>query len=871
MVISKTIELEGQTLYWGKSYSRTMVLADKLRRVIDILIYVVLILIALGGLVILGWHVYACLATGLKIFSLKIWLDPVMRYWWWSLLIDMFIFYLYQSRRRGYTTVLQPGSIAQSNKKKYIDISRSFSKDCLRVFEAAFRIARLDQGSAIQSLHIFSALLANDDVKIILGRLGVDYSALAEMVQRTISGDNLVSPESQLNLDSGAEEVVLQSYVSAYEHRRLRVEVAEVLEAVVRVNEKVREILFDYEITQDKIDNAIAWIRIQHALQERYDRIRYQAGFKPKGAMNRGMTAIATPTLDAFSDDFTMLAKAGYFGLCVARDKVFSDLYQVLEGGGAPVLVGQPGVGIDTIIEGLANQMVAEEVPEFLQDKRLVSLHVSKLVAGTVHEGELEDRVMKIIYEVGRSGNIVLFISNVHNLVGVSSVGRSNVDLADILTESLMKRGINVIASSTPYDYIKYIEHSSFASSLTKIEVNEPTNNETIQILAANVGRIEAKNEVFFSYDALESAVTLSGRYVHDRFLPSKAIQIVEEAAVRVKNRRGRNQLVTGADVAALISEKAEVPLSEVTTDESAKLLHLEDEIHQRVVNQVEAVGVVASAIRRARAELRDIKRPIVNLLFLGPTGVGKTELAKTVAAVYFGNEERMIRLDMSEYQEQNSLQRLLGTPGGDEGGVLTNAVRQDPHSILLLDEIEKAHPDILNVFLQVMEDGRLTDVTGRTVDFTNLIFIATSNAGTNYIQDRTGQGATAEEIKNELLEKELRPNFRPEFLNRFDNIVVFKPLTEEHIEQIAALLLKKEQKRLEAKGIFLEIAPQAVTELSHLGYDPKFGARPLRRVIQEKVENALANYLLTGKLGRRDKVVLVSAEEIRVEKAVRL
>lgn len=868
---NKTIQLEGQTVYWHKSYSHISVLVDKIRRIIDIVIYIVLIIITIGGVATLAWHIYSLLDGQLDIFIKESWQSDLLIYWWWSLLFAMFLFYLWQSSKRGQQVVLTKGSIAESRKKKYVDISRAFSKNCLRVLEDSYYIAAKDQGSAIQSLHIFAALLNSDEVKIILGRLGIVSKSLQDVVQQIIKSDGLVTRAGKLNLDDSAMEIVLQSYVLAYEMRRQKVEVAEILEAVVRANEKVKEILFDYTVTQAKINNAIAWIRIQQTLRARYNRFRYKAGFKPKGSMDRAMTAVATPVLDSLSEDFTMLAKAGYFGLCVARESIFDDIYRVLEGGGSPVLVGQPGVGVDTIVEGLANRMVAEEVPEFLQDKRLVSLQISKLVAGTTHAGELEDRVMNIVYEIARSGNIVLFIHNVHNLVGVSSVGRANVDLADILTESLLKRGIHVVTSTTPYDYIKYIEHSSFVSSLTKIEVHEPDANQAIQMLAANVGRIESKNKVFFSYDALEKAVELSQRYIHDQYLPSKAISIIEEVAVRVKNKRGKNQLVSGNDIAGLIADKAKVPITQVTADESAKLLNLEELIHQRIVNQVEAVKIVSGALRRARVELRDMKRPIVSLMFLGPTGVGKTELAKTVAAVYFSNEQRIIRLDMSEYQEKNSLQRMIGSPGSTEGGVLTNAVRQDPHSILLLDEIEKAHPDILNVFLQVMEDGRMTDVTGRTVDFTNLIVIATSNAGTNYIQDMTSQGATVEQIKDELLEKELRPYFRPEFLNRFDNIVVFRPLLPEHIEQIAVLLLRKEQKRLEQKGIFLEPTDKAIKELAKLGYDPKFGARSLRRVIQDKVANALANFLLTGKIDRRDKVILEGADSIRIVKAARL
>ncbi len=869
--MNKELQIEGQKLIWSKSFSHVSVLVDKFRRIINTLITTLLILAIVLGAAMFGYNVYTIYASNTDIFTVSSWQGDWVNILWWSILAAMFLGYWRKSKRVGKYTVLRKGDINKIKKQKYTYINNAFSSDTLKVIEKAYKIAAGDSDSAIQPIHIFLSLLHNDSVITIMGRLGVSVKQLSETLANIIKEDGIVTKAGELNLDDNAMEVVMQSYSLAYDKQRQQVEVAELLEAIVHVDEKVKELLFDFAITEDKVLNAVAWIRIQQTLQERYDRFRYKAGFKPKGSMDKAMTAIATPVLDSFSEDFTMLARAGYFGLCVARDKEFIDMYSVLEGGGTPVLVGQPGVGVDTIIEGLANRMVAEEVPEFLQDKRMVSLQLSRLVADTTHDGELEGRVMHIINEVSRAGNIVLYINNIHNLVGVSSAGRSNVDLADILTESLIKQGVYVVASTTPHDFLKYIENSSFANNLTKIEVGEPETNQAIQMLAANIGRVESKNQVFFTYDALEAAVVLSERYMHDRFLPSKAISIVEEVGVRVKNKRGKNQMVGREDVAILISEKAEVPITQVTQDESEKLINIEEHIHERIINQVEAVSAVSGALRRARADLRDLKRPIVNLLFMGPTGVGKTELAKTVAEVYFGDEKRMIRLDMSEYQEKNSIARLLGTPGSDTGGVLTSAVRQDPHSILLLDEIEKAHPDILNVFLQVMEDGRMTDVTGRTVDFTNLILIMTSNAGTSYIQDHTKAGETAEQIKEALLESELRTSFRPEFLNRFDNIIVFKPLTQEHIEKIALLLLNKERKRLESKGIFLEVTDIAVKELASLGYDPKFGARPLRRVIQEKVENALANFLLKGQIDRRDKVVLETADSIRVDKAARI
>jgi len=867
----KDLQLEGYQLTWQKSYSHLSIIVDRLRQMIDKIIFIFLIIFGLLGLVIVFFHLYVLLKSNTSIWVANNWSEGGLNIWWWSLLGDMFLYYLHQQNKSSKKRVIKKGDIAEKHVRTNLEISQAYGKEGLRTLDAAYHLATKDQGSAIQPLHIFAALLQDDDVKIILGRLGVRADDLYKATTNIISKDNIVTKGGQLNLDQSAMAVVMQAYVLAYELRRPKVEIPELLEAVVKVDAVVKDILFNFKITEEKIFNVVAWIRIQEMLQERYEHFRYKAGFKPKGSMNRSMTAVQTPVLDNFSEDYTLLAKAGYFGLCVARDNEFESIYRIMEGGSSPLLVGQPGVGVDTIIDGLANRMVAEDVPRILQDMRLVSIDVGRLVAGSMQSGELEQRVMNIIFEIERAGNVALYVNNIHNLVGASSAGRANVDLADVLTEGLRKRGVVVIASTTPHDYIKHVEHSSLVSSFTKIEVKEPDTNQAIQILAANIGVIESKNKVFFSYESLEQAVKLSERYLTDQYLPSKAIRLLEEVGVRVKNKRGKNQIVSSNDIAMLVSEKAEVPIAQVTQDESNKLMNLEQLIHQRLVNQNEAVDIVAASLRRARVELRDIKKPIANFLFLGPTGVGKTELAKTVADVYFGDETRMIRLDMSEYQEQNSIQRMIGAPGDTSGGVLTNAVREDPHSILLLDEIEKAHPDVLNIFLQVMDDGRMTDVTGRTVDFTNLIVIATSNACTNYVQDRTKEGAIAEEIKLELMEKELRPYFRPEFLNRFDSIVVFKPLNQEHIEQIAGLMLKGEQKRLKEKGIYLEPTPAAIKELAIAGYDPKFGARPLKRVIQERVENALADFLLTGQVDRRDKVILEAGGKIRIKKAQEL
>ncbi|HBW73782.1 MAG TPA: hypothetical protein DEF59_00785 [Candidatus Magasanikbacteria bacterium] len=440
------------------------------------------------------------------------------------------------------------------------------------------------------------------------------------------------------------------------------------------------------------------------------------------------------------------------------------------------------------------------------------------------------------------------------------------MDLSDALAQQMQSGQVTLIATTTPFEHRRFITPSSLGTLFQVVHVEEPETNEAIQILQAKSGTIEYKNNVFLSYGALEAAVTLSHSYIHDRYLPEKALEVIGEAATGARSQKGKNHLVTAEDVARVVSEKSKVPVQSVTVEETDKLLNLETEMHKRVIGQEEAVKVVAAALRRARAELHSKKRPIANFLFIGPTGVGKTELAKTLAEVYFGREDLMIRLDMSEYQNSSDTARLIGTTNESGTGVLTEAVKTSPASLILLDEIEKAHPNILNIFLQVMDDGRLTDSTGHTIDFTNSIIIATSNAGADHIQEQMRAGMPFADIQKDLLHGGLNQYFKPEFINRFDGVVVFKPLEKMEIKQIAVLMLKGIARGLEEKGLGFEFTDAALNELADAGFDPVYGARPLRRAIQEKVENPLSEFILRGGWQRRDIAVLDAGGKLSIK-----
>jgi ATP-dependent Clp protease ATP-binding subunit ClpC len=877
-------------LYWSKKIDTRAIYHDRLESAFNKFINIILVIFGIIGLAALGWYIWnldfsSALSRSIlasQIFWSK--LSFFIEIFWFSVLTNMFLIYRVE-RKRGlraklahqtYETkemgvkLFPPANWIEAekmDKKLKINVAKAFSPEAIESIKKAYRLSTRFKNLEVASAHLFASLFAFSKINIIFARLGTDSKALVERIGWLLA--DLPVSEGEIYISTELKKYFFRAYKEAYEGKNDQVDVTELLLTLAKDNEKISETLLDLDVDLNKIKNVIQWVRVREIMRGKMQRFRGSAKLKPKGAMDRAMTAMATPHLDQFSNDLTLLARSGYLAPCIGREKEIEEIFRIIEGGrGSAILVGNPGVGKTSIVEGMAERMVEEDVPMILQDKRLVSLSISRLISG-VSASEAQERLLIILDEIVRAGNVILFIDNLQEIVGITSGGEESMDLSDVLAQALAKKYFFCLTTAAPADYAKYIENNPLGNVLHKVDVREVDENAAIQIIEAKSGNIEYRNNVYFSYDAVAAIVKLSSRYIHERYLPEKAISILEEVAVYARKQRGEGAVVMADDVANIISEKTGINLTKVTEKESEKLLHLEETIHNRVIGQEEAVIAVASSLRRARAELRENKRPIANLLFLGPTGVGKTELAKTVADVYFGNENNMIRLDMSEYQDKASIYRLIGAPG--EAGILTEAVRKNPFTLLLLDEMEKAHPDILNVFLQVMDDGRLTDSLGRTIDFTNIILIATSNAGTQFIQEQVKLGTPGEEIKQKLMETELKSYFRPEFLNRFDGIIVFKPLNLEQVIQITKLMLQGVVKRLEEKGINFSASDQAVEELAKIGFDPIFGARPLRRAVQEKVDNALADYLLRGELKRRDIAVLEPGGVIRIEKAKEL
>lgn len=736
----------------------------------------------------------------------------------------------------------------------------AFSVDGIAVFEDAFALAQKSNHALVSSLHLFAASVTDLNVRLFFARLGVSVATIIDPLRRKMA----VLPTGTSVFDDVGASIARAAFLRAAVRGAQHVTALDCFAACFAADPYVQEVMYAAGVDADAFANTLAWLNIQDELHRKYVNFRKAASLKPTGNMDRAYTAVATPFLDSVSDDLTRAAVYGRLGFCVDREKEIASILRSIEGGEqSVVLVGQAGVGRGALIEGIAELMVEENVPDILKDKRLLRLNVAHIVSAQGGSGA-EERLLFALQEVAMSRNIVLVIENIHELVGVGG----SMDLSSILAGELEKGYTFVLATATPSGYAEKLERSSLGPKLARVAVDEPERNVAIQIVESHIGSIEAKHGVAFTYQAVAACVDFAARYLHDTVLPTSALTIAQEAALVVSKRTSGKAIrwVSKEDIAERVSQKSNIPVTSVSQDESDTLLQLESRLHERVIGQEQAVKAISSALRRARTELRASNRPIANVLFLGPTGVGKTELAKATSEVYFGNEGAMVRFDMSEYQDQASITRLIG--GNGQAGLLTEAIRRAPFSLLLLDELEKAHPDILNVFLQVMDDGRLTDGLGRTIDFTNVILIATSNAGTQYIQDEVLKGTPTETVKAGLLEHELRQVYRPEFLNRFDEVIVFTPLTPDDVSAIAYLMIGKIAERLKAKGIEFQVDDEAVYELSVQGYDQKFGARPLRRVLQERVENGIAERILRGDVGRRDTIIYRKGGEIVVQKA---
>ncbi len=802
----------------------------------------------------------------------------------------------------------------------------AYTAKAKKAIDIATRISKSLHHSYIGTEHILLGLLKEGTgvASQVLADNGVEYDKVLELIEELIAPGNAVAVLED-GLSPRAAHVLEVSKAEAARFHSEKIGTEHLLIAMIKETECVASRLLNtlsVNVQKMYVDTLIAMGE---------DVSQYKDEFQ-NGKPGKRKNAEGTPSLDQFSRDLTELARDGKLDPVVGRETEIDRVIQILSrrSKNNPCLIGEPGVGKTAIVEGIAERIMGGMVPDTVLGKRVVSLDLSGIVAGSKYRGEFEERIKKVLAEVAKAGNVLLFIDEIHTIIGAGGA-EGAIDASNILKPALARGEVQVIGATTIEEYRKYIEKdAALERRFQPVVVEEPTEEEAISILKGLRGQYESHHHVTITDEAVEAAVRLSARYINDRFLPDKAIDLMDEAAAKVRLHVGGDpreaaelrreiaesqetleQALSGGDleaareaqtkrqeleekleklnakakqggrrhhqtvgedeIADVVSGWTKIPVKKLTEGEAARLKKLEAALHKRVIGQEEAVSAVAKAVRRGRVGLKDPKRPIGSFLFLGPTGVGKTEISKALAEAVFGQEQAMIRVDMSEYMEKHSVSKMIGSPPGyvghEDGGQLSEKVRRNPYAVILFDEIEKAHPDVFNILLQVLDDGHITDSQGRKVDFKNTIIIMTSNAGAQVIVEPKKLGFASgndekqnyERMKGSVME-EVRRIFKPEFLNRIDETIVFRALNKDDMKQIVGLMTKELAKRCETQlGITLVVRDAAKQYIVDKAYDPKYGARPLRRKIQDEIEDPLAEKLLDGSIRRGDEVIVTT------------
>ncbi len=739
------------------------------------------------------------------------------------------------------------------------NLAESLNEFTVDVIEKAYEIATENKFSEITPIVLLAGLEQSERGKYMLLRAGFgiekDLSGMiSDAILETPRPEN---KNSKIVLSQESINVISSARDNALLHKRDYVSPGDILIGLIQKSEVFKKMMFEIKVEEKDMQRVVEWYELLTSFRNRFEKPFWDK--EVEGGIGRDWSFGYTPTLNQFARNLNQEVEYSGEVHVYGRDREINEIERILAKSSQSnaLLIGEHGIGKKTIIKGFVSRIVRNQVLPTLRYKQVFQVDTGALLSGSSSHGEIAARVTKIFNEAVRAGNIVLFFDNFHALFS-NKEGVGQVNISEIIMPYL-QGSLHIIGTTTIKDFHKNIEaNPGVAASLDRIQVTEPNADETLQILEEMIPIIEFRDGVFWPYQSLKEVIRIAGRYIQNVPFPQKAIEVVDEVSVEVA-KSGR-KIILVKDIDEMMGKKLEVPVAQAEGEEAKKLLHLEEFLHMRVVGQNEAISAIANAMRRARAGIQSQKRPIGTFLFLGPTGVGKTETSKALAEAYFGSEKSMIRIDMSEYQEETSVYRLIGSPptAGNEGdkGQLTTAVIDNPFSLILLDEIEKAHPNILTLFLQVFDDGRLTDGTGRVIDFTNTIIISTSNAGSELIRQNIKKGIAGDQMKKLLLEYlQEKGIFRPEFLNRFDAVIAFHPLSQEQILQVAKLMLDQLAERMTEKEISLEFTQGAIKKLAKEGFDPVYGARPMRRVIQDKVENTLAQSMLAGQIPRGSKV----------------
>jgi ATP-dependent Clp protease ATP-binding subunit ClpC len=754
-----------------------------------------------------------------------------------------------------------------------------FSKVAQKAIDISIEYAKEFGHRVVGTEHLLIGLIKEKEgtASKILLKLGMDEDIICEKII-DIYGIGINDSTDDIFLSPRSKDVLDNSAIFAEQFDSILIDTEHILLAILQETDSLAvKILSMNNITEQVIIKSLIEVsRPETSIILFRDESKNEEPKKEKEKLN-------IPTLEKYAVNLNEYAKSSKLDPLIGREDEMQRIIQILSRRtkNNPILIGDPGVGKTAIVEGLAINIESNKVPSSLQGKLIYSLDIGGMLAGAKYRGEFEERIKKVIEEVVKSDNIILFIDEMHTIVGAGATGENSMDASNILKPVLSRGDIQVIGATTIDEYRKSIEKDTgLERRLQPILIEEPTKEESIKILKGLKEKYENFHGVKITEEAIKAAVDLSSRYIVDRYLPDKAVDIIDESAsrIRMKNLKLKNNkpTVNSEIVTEVIGLWTGIPISKIVKSEGDKLLNLESILHQRVIGQEEAVNAVSKAVRRSRAGLKDPKRPIGSFLFLGPTGVGKTELCKALAEAHFGNENQIIRIDMSEYMEKHSVSKLIGSPPGyighDDGGQLTEAVRRHPYTLVLFDEIEKAHEDVFNILLQVLDEGRLTDSKGRTVDFKNTLIIMTSNIGAKSINKQQIIGFSASENKNvidenykamkEKILSEVKNRFKPEFINRIDDIVVFHKLNIDNLHEISKIMLSNLISRLNQLNISLEISDDVLNLISKYGIDLEYGARPLKRAIQKEIEDVLADMILSEDIKKGDNIVAKVVEE---------
>ncbi len=770
---------------------------------------------------------------------------------WFSLLLGIFLFDRLLHARKGEKTVSEIGE------KKDQNVALVCTTSTQRVLGYGFRrsIMTNEDPYCVMLLE----LVKRRDIQKVLARLDIRYTEFAEKISQYLTSTTKRGKEEFYTIVSS---IAIEAYNNARVVHEKYIEPRNIFAAIISSEyPPIQKTLDLFNILPGDVAEAIIFGRYTRflsgikTLPSFLGGLVYESRIIRKRVMNRAWTSRPTPFLDQYGSDLTERVRSEKIGFLIGHSKEYEEILRVISRPGKPnaLLVGDPGSGKSTIVAHLAFQMVKDNVPKVLFDKRLISLNISKLVSGATQE-QMTDRMQRIVQDILNAGNIVLFIPNIHDLFRTTNTQAINV--MDLLLPIIESQNIPVIGDTYPKEFKSYIApRTDFLDQFDVVQINEISEEEAMRFLVYRSIFLEHDFKVFITFKAIRKSVELAHRYFRNKLLPGSASDLLKEAIVQAE--RLKEKILTQDFVIDVAEKQSKIPIQGASGLEAEQLLNLEETIHEKLVNQKTAVRDVAQALREYRSGLSRQGGPIATFLFVGPTGVGKTELAKILAKIQFGSKDSMQRFDMSEYQDKQSIFRLIGTPDGTKSGTLTDGVMQEPYSLVLLDEFEKAHPDVLNIFLQVFDDGRLSDSLGRTVSFENTIIIATSNAHSQFIKEEVEAGKTIEEV-GEQLKKKLTDYFKPELINRFSDIVVFRNLSREEIEQITGLLVKEVSELLrEVHGITLQVERGAIQKIAELGYSPVFGARPLRQVISEKIRGVLAEKILKKEIARGNTVSL--------------